>query len=235
MTPPRQLAFDLGHQPALARQDFVVSDSNRAAFDAACDPQLAPTGRLVLTGPAGAGKTHLAVIWTHAAEARLIDAEDLSDDAVQTLIDGAALAIDNIDRLIGHAAGEDLLFHALNLSRAHNARLFLTGRTAPSRWSVAKPDLASRLAALPHLAIGAPDDSLLSKIFDKLLLDRQISATPDTIRFLLPRMERSVSAVRRIVDALDRIALAEKRPITRAMARTVYETDPDVICGTGDV
>ena len=231
---PRQLPLDLGYRPALARRDFLVSDTNRAAFDAACDPALGGAGRLVLTGPEGAGKTHLAAIWAAAAEAGVAAAEDLSDAAVRDMADVAAVVIEDADRVAGQTAAEHLLFHALNLTAAHGVRVLLTARTPPARWGVRTPDLASRLAALPHVAIGPPDDSLLSKILDKLFSDRQLSASPDAVRFLVPRMERSFARAVRIVAALDSLALATRRPITRNLAMDLYDADPEAITGTGE-
>lgn len=232
MRRPRQLPLDLSHRPAMTRRDFLVSGTNRAAFRAVCDPALGQVGRLVLTGPAGAGKSHLAAIWATASGATVFAAGDLDEKAVGTLMDAGAAVIEDADRLAGDRTDEDLLFHALNLARAHGVRLLVTGRRLPAHWGVTVPDLASRLAALPHVAIGAPDDTLLSSILDKLFSDRQISASPDAIRFLIPRMDRSFAAAARIVTELDRRALAEQRPVTRGLVRELYEADPDVITGT---
>lgn len=234
MSRARHLPLDLALRPALSRGDFLVSSSNRAAFEAACDPALGRAGRLILTGPEGAGKTHLATIWAAASGAGAMHADDLDEARVGTLMDGGAVVIEDADRLAGREEDEKLLFHALNLSSAHGTRLMLTGRGAPARWGMTIPDLASRLAALPHLTIGPPDDTLLSSILDKLFKDRQISASADTIRFLVPRMERSFAAAVRIVTELDHRALAERRPITRNLVRELYETDADIVTGTGE-
>ena len=133
----------------------MVSNSNRAAFETACDPTLGKALQLVLTGPAGAGKTHLAAIWAATAGAPVLAADELDEATVGTLIHERAAVIEDADRLAGRSAGESLLFHALNLSRAHGARLLITGALAATRWGLVTPDLASRLAALPHVAIGA--------------------------------------------------------------------------------
>ena len=234
MTGPRQLPLELAHRPALAREDFLVSASNRAAFDAACDPALGVTGRLVLTGPEGSGKTHLASIWGAATGAVSLPASELSEDSVEALMKADAAVIEDADRVAGQVEAERLLFHALNLTASHGARLLVTGRQAPAWWPVATPDLASRLAALPHLAIGAPDDELLSSILDKLFSDRQLSAKPEAISFLVSRMERSFSAAVRVVAHLDRLALASRRGITRSLAKELYDAEPGVLTGTGD-
>ena len=231
MTPPRQLPLELAYRPAHARRDFVLSDTNRAAFEIACDPQLGGNDRLVLTGPEGCGKTHLAAIWAAETGATGTCAADLTEEFVGGLIGRGAAVIEDADRIAGRRDAEHLLFHALNVAAAHATRLVLTGRDAPARWTMATPDLASRLAALPQIVIGPPDDTLLSKIFDKLFSDRQLSASPEAIDYLVSRMERTFAAAVRIVVALDHLALASRRAITRNLAMDLYATDPAAITG----
>ena len=232
MTGGRQLPLDLGHRPALTRDSFLVSSSNQAAFDAVAETGLGPAGRLVLVGPEGCGKTHLATIWARDARADVVAARDLTEDVAGTLTAERAIVIEDADRAAGMTAREHALFHALNLSAAHGARVLITGRLAPARWPVRTPDLASRLQALPQVEINPPDDTLLSSILNKLFSDRQLSASPEAIRFLVPRMERTFAAAERIVASLDRRALADRRPVTRNLAMELMASEPGVICGT---
>ena len=53
--------------------------------------------------------------------------------------------------------------------------------------------------------------------------DRQLSPSPDTIPYLVRRIERSFEAARDIVEALDAQALADARPITRSLAARVLD------------
>jgi chromosomal replication initiation ATPase DnaA len=52
----------------------------------------------------------------------------------------------------------------------------------------------------------------------KLFADRQLAVDPAVIDYIVVRMERSLAAANALVDVLDRAALAEGRPITRALA-----------------
>jgi chromosomal replication initiation ATPase DnaA len=82
-------------------------------------------------------------------------------------------------------------------------------------------DLRSRLAALPAVGIGAPDDTLIEAVMVKQFSDRQLRVTPDVIAYLVPRLERSLATIRTVVAALDAAALAEHRAVTVPLARQV--------------
>ena len=71
------------------------------------------------------------------------------------------------------------------------------------------------------VSIAPPDDVLLASIAVKLFADRQIYVNEGVIAFLLNRGERSVAAITQAIEALDKAALAEKRPITVPLARAV--------------
>lgn len=218
----RQLTFDLGRPAALARAAFVPGAANAVAL-AAIDGWAAwPQGRMALAGPAGAGKTHLAHIWAAQAGARVAGPADLTEAAVPALA-GAPCALDAAEAVAGDAAQERALFHLLNLSRETGQPLLLTGRAAPARWPVALPDLKSRLAALPLTEIGAPDDALLTAVYEKLFADRQVSVAKADIAYLVTRAPRGFAAAAALVDRLDRQALADKSNIRGPLIRRVLE------------
>ncbi|MEM7190824.1 MAG: chromosomal replication initiator DnaA [Pseudomonadota bacterium] len=232
----RQLVLPLAHRPLLGRADFLVSPSNKVAFDAVTGPY---TAALALTGPAGAGKTHLASVWGEKHRAVLVMAADLKAQMVGAMGDVAAVVIEDADRLralpeAARADAETALFHAINLCRAEDTALLVTGREAPGHWVLDLPDLRSRIEAMNHVAIAPPDDVLLSSILDKLFGDRQISATPELTRYLVVRMERSFAAAERIVDHLDRTALSAGRAVNRSLAAEIFASEPGIIAGTGD-
>ena len=116
------------------------------------------------------------------------------------------------------ALDERALFHLLNLIREEEAFLLITAQAAPARWQVALPDLASRLRAVPAVALSAPDDALLRAVLVKLFADRQLGVDMSLVSYLATRIERSFAAARAAVEALDREALRMQRPVTRALA-----------------
>jgi chromosomal replication initiation ATPase DnaA len=106
--------------------------------------------------------------------------------------------------------------------------LLVTALTPPSRWGLELPDLASRMAATPTVAISPPDEALLAAVLVKLFADRQIDPPETLIRYLVDRIERSFAAARTIVATLDEAALAEGKPIGRDFARHVLERQGDL-------
>ena len=169
---------------------------------------------LALTGPEGAGKSHLAAIWAERVGARRVSARALGEtDLFGSLATGALVVEDASAEL-----DERALFHLLNLVREEDGYLLLTARTAPATWDIALPDLASRLRAVPVVTVSAPDDALLRAVMVKLFADRQLAVDENLIAYLATRIERSFAAAREAVAHLDREALRQKRGVTRALA-----------------
>ncbi|MEK9968568.1 MAG: DNA replication protein [Ferrovibrio sp.] len=206
-----QLSLGLSLPTSWAREDFLDVPGNAAAL-AAVEGAAQPA--LVLYGPAGCGKTHLAHIWAARHEARLIGAGDLTAAVVDELA-RQALAVDDADREGDPVA----LFHLINLMRERRLPLLLTGSAAPAHWAYTLPDLMSRLKAMPAERIAEPDDALLSAVLVKLFADRQLQVGEDVVKYLAARIERSCQAARAWVAALDAAALAENRAVTVVLAR----------------
>ncbi len=227
----RQLPLDLPVRPALAREDFLVDAGNAAAvalIDAFPDW---PARVVCLIGPEGAGKSHLAAVFAERAGAVTIPARDLRREAVPDALAHGALVLEDL------AAGdfeEAALFHLLNLAREQNAYLLLTARVAPASLPLATADLASRLRAVPVFEIASAGDALLAALLVKLFADRQIAVDEPLVNYLLMRMQRSPAGAQRMVDAIDRAALAGRRPVTRALAAQVLKDRPDLAAAGED-
>ncbi len=190
----RQLAFDLPGRAAMTRDDFFVSSSNALALRAVEGWRDWPGRKLLLIGPEGAGKSHLAQIWATSAEAVTMTAEDLPETSLAGF-SGRAVVIEGVDRI---GAGEAALFHLHNLATETGA-LLLTARTPPRDWGLTLPDLISRMQSTQIAYLEAPDDALLSAVLVKLFADRQVMVPPNLIPYLVSRMPRSIGAARGLV------------------------------------
>jgi len=216
------MTFDLPVRPALGRADFVVSQANYMALAMVEGAADWPSGRLVICGPAGAGKSHLAAVWAGSNGAAVIEAARMSTDTGPH--DGAALVVEDLDRLVDNPQAQAALFHALNAAAARGGRVLMTALDPPARLPGLLPDLASRLAASGTARLEAPDDALLAALLAKGFADRQVRVGPEVTAFLVARMERSFAAAHAMVERLDRVALAHGRPITRDFAAAVLDS-----------
>lgn len=220
----RQLALSLEHETSFARDDFLEGPSNAAALAFITRWPDWASLNLLLVGPPGSGKTHLASIWASEAGARVISARLLDDEAVPTALATGALVIED---LVPGEFDERALFHVLNLARAERAYVLLTARSAATGWTLAIPDLTSRLREIATVALALPDDALLRAVLVKLFSDRQLAVDENLIGYLASRIERSFAGARSIVADLDREALRQKRPVTRALAGELLRDSAD--------
>ncbi|PCD77505.1 DnaA ATPase domain-containing protein [Pseudothioclava arenosa] len=219
----RQLAFDLPLKQAQGREDFFVAPANALALATLDAPQGWPGRRMLLIGPEGAGKSHLAQIWADAEGALLLAATDLAEADIPTLAT-RAVVLEDAEALAGNPDAEEALFHLYNLAQAEGGTLLLTARMPPRDWGIVLPDLASRMQALASVKISPPDDALLAAVLVKLFNDRQLTVAPQLIDWLVTRMDRSLATARRLVAALDARALAEGRKISRQLAGEVLDS-----------
>jgi len=203
--PPRQLAFALGHQTSFAREDFLEGPSNRTAFAMVERWPDWPDRLLLVMGPEGSGKSHLASIWAEAAGARFLAARALGEANLPGALSTGALVIENV---AADAVDERAMFHLINLAREQGAFILMTATAAPSGWVLKVPDLASRLRAMPVVELGPPDDALLRGVLVKLFADRQLAVDESLLTYLVTRIDRSFAAARAAVERLDREAEA---------------------------
>jgi chromosomal replication initiation ATPase DnaA len=210
----RQLALPLPHAPSLGFLDFLEGPGNADAL-AWLRAAAWPADRLLLWGPAGAGKTHLLSAWAAQRGAHIVSAA-----ALGPWPQPGAVAVDDVDLAHDGTRGAALL-HLLNVNAEAGLPTLLAARTPPARLDLSPPDLASRLRATAAVRMDAPGDALLGALFDKLLADRQLLVAPALRRWMLPRLPRTAAALREAVARLDRASLAAGRAVGRAQAAQV--------------
>jgi chromosomal replication initiation ATPase DnaA len=212
---PRQLAFALPHAESLSRDDFLEGPANAAGLALIESWPDWSNQIMLLIGPEGSGKSHLAAIWAEQSGARSTTARALTATAVPGALATGALVVED---LRPSDFDERALFHLMNLAREDEAFVLLTSREPLSAFQIELRDLRSRLRAVPTVSLLSPDDQLFRALIVKFCADRQLAVDEAVVSYLTTRIERSFAAAREAVERLDSEALRLGRPVTRALA-----------------
>ncbi|APG84010.1 chromosomal replication initiator DnaA [Sinorhizobium americanum CCGM7] len=207
-----------GHDPSTGREDLLVSDRLSAAIAIVDHWPAWPSPVVIIAGPVGSGKSHLASIWREASGAEPIHPVAGSDAA--DVAASRPVLFEDVDR---KGFDDTALFHVINSVRQNGTALLMTSRLWPMSWPVTLPDLKSRLKAATVVEIGEPDDELLTQVLFKLFADRQLLVDERFVAYIVNRMERSLEAAQTIVERMDHLALARGTRLTRALAAEILE------------
>lgn len=213
-----QLPLSLSHPTDFYSDDLVVTKSNKSAYELIERWPDWPMPVAVLVGPDGSGKTHFASVWADISKAQEIEPDQL-DRAITFIEKGIPVLVEDMD---GVDLNEVVFFHLINSVKERRVinpktTLLITARKGPSNWNVKLDDLASRLRSVTLATLEQPDDELLNAVAFKLFSDRQITVDPSVVEFLVSRSERSLFALGKTIDQIDRLALQRKSKITKAL------------------
>src|ERR1700744_3477678 len=115
---PRQLAFALPHAESLSRDNFLEGPANAEALALVERWPDWPNRTMLLVGPEGSGKSHLAAVWAEQAGARSTMAHTLTAATVPSSLATGALVVEDLK---AGEFDERTLFHLLNLAREEQA------------------------------------------------------------------------------------------------------------------
>lgn len=217
----RQLLLDLPLAAASRLEDFLPAEPNRRALELILAWPAWPAVALLVDGPEGAGKSHLAAIWLERSGGLRFDPASLwaVADPLARLGSARACCVEDADRV----ADERLLLHLYNLLAERRGHLLLTARRPLAAWPLRLPDLRSRLRTAVTVPILPPDEHLLAAVLVKQLADRGLVIAPEVVEWLVRRVERSFRAIARLAHELDLASLRARRAITLPLARQVLE------------
>lgn len=216
--PGMQMVMPFASATSYHAEDFIRGDANLVALSLVERWPDWPYSLVVVHGPTGSGKTHLAHVFAQRTHAQFIPASRIGQAPADQLLAGHhAWVIDGLDGV----KSEDALAQLINHARARGDYVLMTATQAPSQLPFTLNDLKSRLTALPEVALGSPDDALLTGVLAKAFADRQLRVGPDLLQYAVARLERSFAAAHEFAAAVDAASLASGRGVTLPLMRGV--------------
>ncbi len=203
--------FTFYQPPSYAGDDWLITPANQVATDMVLQPNIWADYGLLLVGPKGAGKTHLAHLFAAQTNAIWLKAETLSTHEAAALLHGRTHAVlENIE----HLPAAPLLFALQAAQLQPNTKLLLTSSQTAADLTHLPADIRSRLDSLPKASMLTPDDALMEALLRKQLQDAQLFVPDNTLAFLLPRLDRSFPAVLACVQWLVYCAEGQSQRLT---------------------
>ncbi|MFC7300655.1 DnaA regulatory inactivator Hda [Cognatiluteimonas weifangensis] len=224
----RQLPLALRYPPDQRLQTFVAAPAGALA-QLRTLAQAPGADGLFLCGPAGVGKTHLALAACAAAEAAgrraaylpLQAAAGRLPLALDALEGSDVIALDGLDAIAGSRDDEIALFGFHNRARAAGRALLYTARVAPDALPLALPDLRSRLAQCARIALAPLDDAGRRTVLRERAQRRGLVLEEAALEWLLRRVGRDLAGLTGLLDRLDRASLAAQRRVTVPFLRRI--------------
>lgn len=219
-----QLPLDFVTPNFMRREDFMVSKCNSEAYQMVVSWPNWLTSGVVIYGPKGCGKTHLAHIFADTIMANtpkpvrvgLVSAERINMRNIKRLSEeNISIAVENLSP----KTDEEALFHLCNIYNTTGRYVLWTAEIPPSRMQFKLKDLQSRLNMLPCIEIREPDDMMLRTLIAKLFNDRQLVISEDTLNYIMNNARRSFAYIRSLIEEADYISMVRKTPVNYAIIK----------------
>ncbi len=220
----RQLLLDLRPERRPTLDDFVPGANAELLARLRALAQPKAFDAIYLWGPAGCGRTHLLRATHAAAEAARRRAVYVAGGEAGDELPcppGGLLVVDDADRL-GEAA-QVALFRAFNTARLAGLALLISG-AAPPRELALREDLRTRIGAALVYEVKPLSDTDKAATLASHAAQRGMRVDDELVAYLLRHAPRDLPTLLAVLDALDRISLELKRPVTLPLAREVLNS-----------
>ena len=226
---------------AIRLSQFIAGPENALAA-AALAPFLDRTSScyspLVLYGPAGSGKSHLACgladWWLHhfpevfvtylsGAEFAREYADALANSRLEAWRDelrGAGLFIlDDLGELGGKRPAQQELLHVLDVLDDRGALVVVTARTLPAQWPILLPALRGRLSVGLAVSLAFPARDARRVLLERLAAGRGVSLPPNALDGLAAGLEGNVPTLISAILELELAACTQGQSVDRERVR----------------
>ncbi len=226
-----QLPLGVCLRDASRFENFSVG-SNAAAVHAAHNAAREPQSAVIwLWGVRGSGRTHLLQAACAAADASgrssaYLPLADLAAAGPQVLAGFETLgvvAIDQVDRVAGHAGWENALFNHYNAAGEAQSSTIVAASAPPAGVNWQLKDLASRFAAATVFHLRPLDDEGLPAALQRRAALRGLELPADSADFLLRRYPRDMHTLCAVIETLDEASLVAQRRLTVPFLKEVLE------------
>ncbi|MCW2390525.1 DnaA ATPase domain-containing protein [Sphingobium sp. B11D3A] len=188
-----QLPLPIGWSRHGGAESLLVHAANTDALALIRDWQRWPSPCTLLVGPSRSGRSLIAEVFLRESGGVLVDDADRAD--------------------------ETHLFHLWNEARDSGRPLLMVASEAPPTWTIALPDLRTRLATAAVARILPPDEAVTAALIVHGLERAGSAFAPDLPDFLARRTARCYAAIEGVVAELNALSLARGQKLSVALAR----------------
>lgn len=214
----QQLFFPFSNTPSYTLADFFVSSSNHEAFECIRKWPNWPSLGMVILGPTGSGKTHLAHIWQQSSGARFFDQTIWSSTLENFQVD------QNTPLIFDEQFPEDTdFFHLLNMLKDSELPFLILKKKPFNQDQIHLKDLRSRLLNIPSVTLHAPNDDLIKAMILKQCADAQIMISDPILNYITTHMDRSYESIARLCKKLIHEIQGQRHNLTLPLVKSVME------------
>ena len=172
---------------------------------------------LILYGPPGSGKTHLAHIYKEITDAKFI--KKFSNVNLNQAKSGKSFIFDDFDKV--ECLNENLFIHFFNEVFLNLGSMLIITSKPPNEIKFSLSDLESRIRSCISTKIELPDDDFLFSILVKELSDKKIFLNDKLCLYIIKRIKRNYESISHFTETLDLISLEQKKKITLKQIKEV--------------
>jgi chromosomal replication initiation ATPase DnaA len=213
-----QKAFEFYEVPSYEIENFIVTSSNKLIFDKINNWPLSwdynnyPYS-LLINGPKKSGKSHLANIWRHKANASIF----ASHQSIETLDGRCNIVVEDIDS--PNWTQQDLLY-IFNFCHQTQRYCLFTNSSWPIAFSLS--DLSSRIKSIDRLDLNPPDMESIKIILRKEFCKKSLQVEQKVIDLLTEILPTNFDAAISAVHNLNKVSLDCGKPINSAMIKKLF-------------